>query len=70
MASKASAILNGFWLYILLTAASDYVGIGFDSLCVLCLCWFSIQNACSILLELTAWLVFFLSLLRLLRASQ
>jgi hypothetical protein len=32
MASKASAIFNGFYLYILLTAASDCVGIWFDTL--------------------------------------
>jgi len=32
MASKASAIFNGFCLYILLTATSDCVGTWFDVL--------------------------------------
>ena len=53
MASKASAILDGFCLYILLTAGSDCVGIRFDNLCGYLNIWFFDMFLRLLLLRLT-----------------
>ena len=55
MASKASAILNGFWLYILTTVVSDRVGISstIEYRCNLCKCHCEKRSDVAICLLLT-----------------
>jgi hypothetical protein len=56
-ASMASAIFNGFCLYILLTAVSDSIGIWFDALCGYLSIWFLIRFETASFLAVTLVIV-------------